>query len=179
MRSVTAVDVTPWILQDPERKSFRAVASSSASSSRSILSDVQHLSSFRTFLSDVQHLPCFLPATMRSRSSYPPLYRNNKRVHPLLRPLHALRSCAVPITLSLLFGFLLASLLLLSEPSKPARKLGWQSWDLILAVEGGNGTAGNETTVNDGGEVDDQVAGWKDASLPLDVWDPLLPHRTG
>lgn len=68
------------------------------------------------------------------------------------------RSC-LPIAITfVLFTGLLATLGLLAHFRSPARQqqLGWQSWDLVQ--EGGGDAA---------------------TSLPLDVWDPLLPHKTG
>lgn len=63
----------------------------------------------------------------------------------------------------ILFAGLLGSLGLLAHFRSPARRqqLGWQSWDLVQDNTDGKG------------DVNEAL------SLPLDTWDPLLPHTTG
>jgi len=69
------------------------------------------------------------------------------------------------------------------------QRLGWQSWDVVTTIEdstqipaGGNTSSGSDAASDgvDWWNVTDSVDQKVDfASLPLDVWSPLLPHDTG
>ena len=109
-----------------------------------------------------------------------------------------LRSIFVPATSIFVFSLLLTFIFVLYQPTAgpgEIQRLGWQSWDII---------SDKLTTVNVPANASisipppsstpplgDVPAGvdWWDvaapetkidyASLPLDVWDPLMPHDTG
>jgi hypothetical protein len=67
--------------------------------------------------------------------------------------------------------------------------MGWQSWESVdeISLPEGNGNAGPSNT----GGTEDALGDtdWWNvtatdknidyASLPLDIWNPLLPHKTG
>lgn len=88
----------------------------------------------------------------------------------------------------LAFCVLLTTLDLLGNPVNPARNqhLGWQSWDVVRyhkakasqeVIPSGSltGSLPEDDTSTDETEYTDSFA----PSLPLDNWDPLLPHATG
>jgi len=101
----------------------------------------------------------------------------------------------MPIGLILSFCVLLTTLDLLGTPINPARNqhLGWQSWDVVRypkvvkpgqqVVSPGSltgskpGDDANDTS--DLFDSDDDDSTSFAPSLPLDNWDPLLPHATG
>ncbi|KAI0085829.1 Metallo-dependent phosphatase [Irpex rosettiformis] len=99
-----------------------------------------------------------------------------------------------------IFGFscLLTFIFVLYQPHLgpgAVQRLGWQSWDPISDIAAGaasqSATGGNESediAVPSSGAIDGPVDWWNVtapdethdyASLPLDVWDPLMPHDTG
>lgn len=100
-----------------------------------------------------------------------------------------LRSLLPPTVAWVVFAFLLSSVVLLSQPfpqTTISSKVGWQSWDVIelssqRPIAANKTTEGGGGTVGDGAEEDDEDDdGWVgDVALPLDSWDPLLPHSTG
>lgn len=71
------------------------------------------------------------------------------------------------------------------------QRLGWQSWDVLSSATTANTTggiaAGSPPPVDTAEQIPDGVDWWNvtteeqvdSASLPLDVWAPLLPHDTG
>jgi hypothetical protein len=94
------------------------------------------------------------------------------------------------------FSCLLTFIFVLYQPTPgPGRiqRLGWQSWDTISmsntdtaqvpadhSVESGQGDVGGVPEGVDWWNVTKGQDGKVDpASLPLDVWAPLLPHDTG
>ncbi|TFK71339.1 Metallo-dependent phosphatase [Pluteus cervinus] len=112
----------------------------------------------------------------------------------------ALRSMCAPITTGIGFSFLLTWIFILYQPSSGpglVQRVGWQSWDSIsLPPEGGSSASGGASTnpsTPGGGNTDVEVPSGVDwwnvtnsqdnsfdsTSLPLDVWNPVLPHDTG
>ena len=118
-----------------------------------------------------------------------------------------LRSIFVPTASIVSFSLLLTYIFVLYQPTPgpgSIQKLGWQSWDVVTdsAVNdqstgaldttsgtttstGSTGSTGSGNTV---GTVPVGVDWWNvstsaetvdTASLPLDVWDPLMQHDTG
>lgn len=92
--------------------------------------------------------------------------------------------CA-PITACIGFSCLLTFIFILYQPTPGpgiVQKLGWQSWDLISMAD----TQMEESTSP---SVPEGVDWWNvttpedntvdAASLPLDMYAPLLPHDTG
>ena len=110
----------------------------------------------------------------------------------------ALRSMCAPITTGIGFSFLLTWIFILYQPSSGPgliQRVGWQSWDSISLPPEGSTATGGASTPNkpSGGNTDVEVPSGVDwwnvtdsqdtnfdsTSLPLDVWNPLLPHDTG
>ncbi|EIM92818.1 Metallo-dependent phosphatase [Stereum hirsutum FP-91666 SS1] len=91
-----------------------------------------------------------------------------------------LRSIFVPTTTILAFSCLLLFFFILYQPTDgpgDQLRLGWQSWDYISSSSEASyvvpdGTDWWNVTAPEGEAVDS-------ASLPLDIWNPLLPHDTG
>lgn len=109
---------------------------------------------------------------------------------PALKPprLLYLRSLLSPLLIGSILVFTLGSYFLLSNPAPAAQttsKIGWQSWDTVEEARvksptpGGGATAGSEPGKGNGTTSASGDDAYIDGSLPLDVWDPLLPHRTG
>ncbi|KAH8103804.1 Metallo-dependent phosphatase [Cristinia sonorae] len=107
-----------------------------------------------------------------------------------------LRSIFAPATAIIGFSCLLTFIFILYQPSHgpgAKQRLGWQSWDIVseipLNVDLGATTDESASgAVKQPGDADPDVDWWNvsssettfdAASLPLDVWDPLLPHDTG
>ncbi|KAM5544157.1 hypothetical protein V8D89_002206 [Ganoderma adspersum] len=111
-----------------------------------------------------------------------------------------LRSIFVPTAAILGFSCLLTFFFVLYQPTPgpgSIQKLGWQSWDIINDFTGqvsSNGKPAEEvespstSTGSGSGSVPAGVDWWNvttnpenvdTASLPLDVWDPLMQHDTG
>lgn len=107
-----------------------------------------------------------------------------------------LQSIFVPVASIVGFSCLLTFIFVLYQPTPgpgSIQRLGWQSWDTININNADPVQApaehGVETGHGDGGSYPDGVDWWNvtggqdekvdPASLPLDVWAPLLPHDTG
>jgi hypothetical protein len=106
-----------------------------------------------------------------------------------------IRSIFVPTAAIVGFSCLLTFFFVLYQPTRgpgDIQRLGWQSWDVISPLSAENGSAGHETwePPPTSGDHDAAVDWWNvtgppssspsdSASLPLDVWAPLLPHVTG
>lgn len=117
-----------------------------------------------------------------------------------------LRSIFAPATAIFGFSCLLTFIFVLYQPHPgpgALQRLGWQSWD-IVSSQSSTGVSsthsrpppdhGTDTAISDvdrpSGEYLPDGADWWNvtepeaalfdpASLPLDVWDPLMPHDTG
>lgn len=111
-----------------------------------------------------------------------------------------LRSIFAPTAAIFGFSCLLTFIFVLYQPHPgpgALQRLGWQSWDPIQEVpRPGSATSSGQTSeeleVPGGGESHSDVgvdwwnvtspedaASYDPVSLPLDVWDPLMPHDTG
>ncbi|THG93934.1 hypothetical protein EW026_g7427 [Hermanssonia centrifuga] len=114
-----------------------------------------------------------------------------------------LRSIFAPATAIISFSCILTFIFVLYQPHAgpgALQRLGWQSWDSISDIGPGVGSTGSqapqdETEVGDievpsSGDFPEGVDWWNVAapdngvsvdptSLPLDIWDPLMPHDTG
>jgi hypothetical protein len=105
-----------------------------------------------------------------------------------------MRSICAPFTAVVGFSCLLTFIFILYQPTPGPgahQRLGWQSWDLITTTKDTSQVPTNEQAVPP--KVSDPtlegVDWWNvtnsddqkvdSASLPLDVWAPLLPHDTG
>jgi hypothetical protein len=93
-----------------------------------------------------------------------------------------LRSFLPPASTSLLLAFLLSSYFILVHPAPSvphiSSRLGWQSWEVVeVATKKVQVPIANSST--DGAEGDDGLAEGGEVVLPLDSWDPLMPHSTG
>ena len=110
-----------------------------------------------------------------------------------------LRSIFAPTAAIFGFSCLLTFIFVLYQPHPgpgALQRLGWQSWDSVQEVSrpspvSSSGQTSEESEAspstsqpNEG--VDwwnvtspEDVAAYDPASLPLDVWDPLMPHDTG
>ena len=113
--------------------------------------------------------------------------------HRLSKVVYA--TCA-PFTAVLGFSVLLTIVFVLYQPTRgpgDLQKLGWQSWATVSSkpVTNGKVATDNTTTEDDKTSPDNVPPGtdwWnvespepeiESSSLPLDVWDPLMPHDTG
>ncbi|TFK52074.1 Metallo-dependent phosphatase [Heliocybe sulcata] len=111
----------------------------------------------------------------------------------LFRVFRFLRSICVPMTAIIGFSVLLTVIFILYQPTPgpgELQRLGWQSWDLVSA-DIPTGSQDDTTSVPPAapGDTNEGVDWWNvtvpegakvdSASLPLDVWNPLLPHDTG
>ena len=107
----------------------------------------------------------------------------------------------VPLTTALAFSTLLTWIFILYQPTEgpgALQRLGWQAWDSVSnpATQSNTGTGAGSASENippeeqhDSSEpVHEGVDWWNvttedkepdPGSLPLDVWNPLLPHDTG
>ncbi|KAJ7606104.1 Metallo-dependent phosphatase-like protein [Mycena polygramma] len=105
-----------------------------------------------------------------------------------------LRNVSVPLSTFISFCFMLVFFFILYQPTPGPgiiQRLGWQSWDVIDLPQQDLGvTTGNTTGDSPAAPVDQLPSGvdwWNvtteetidQASLPLDVWAPLMPHDTG
>lgn len=107
----------------------------------------------------------------------------------LYRFFRFLRSICVPMAAIIGFSSLLTFIFVLYQPTiGPGliQRLGWQSWDTVSMSDQDNTVQTNPSTDIDVPEGVDwwNVTSFDDtmadaASLPLDVWAPLLPHDTG
>ena len=111
------------------------------------------------------------------------------------RFIRSIRSIVVPTAAIIGFSCLLTFFFVLYQPTRgpgDVQRLGWQSWDTISPLptadlpSGGNETGSQPPPTP--GDHDTDVDWWNvttptspvdSASLPLDVWAPLLPHDTG
>ncbi|KZV63009.1 Metallo-dependent phosphatase [Peniophora sp. CONT] len=105
-----------------------------------------------------------------------------------------LRATFVPAALVFSFSILLTFVFILYKPGfgpGGLQRVGWQAWEPVFdsssAYSGGNsgvGAVDEEQTVGDDWDVDwwnvtKPEGGADTASLPLDIWHPLLQHDTG
>ncbi|KAI0642441.1 Metallo-dependent phosphatase [Trametes meyenii] len=105
-----------------------------------------------------------------------------------------IRSIFVPTASIIAFSCLLTFVFILYQPTPgpgSIQQLGWQSWDVVREYEGQSAMTDRPTEVLGSptvGPVPDGVDWWNvttgpeivdAASLPLDVWDPLMQHDTG
>ncbi|KAI0714201.1 Metallo-dependent phosphatase [Cerioporus squamosus] len=112
----------------------------------------------------------------------------------LFRLARFLRSIFVPTASIVAFSCLLTFIFVLYQPTPgpgSIQKLGWQSWDVVSEgsshVSGGSAEVEAGSTGSEVGSVPEGVDWWSvtttesvdTASLPLDVWDPLMQHDTG
>ena len=115
-----------------------------------------------------------------------------------------IKSIFAPATTIFCFSVLLTFIFILYQPTPgpgALQRLGWQSWDII--VEGTTTTADhvNVESPQPGGDASGVISNpetpspshdvdwwnvtsptgtqYDPVSLPLDVWDPLMPHDTG
>ena len=105
------------------------------------------------------------------------------------------RTTCAPFTAIFAFSILLTVVFVLYQPTRgpgDLQKLGWQSWATVSPKPATNGgvTTGNTTQGDNTGSngVPEGTDWWnveapepeiESSSLPLDVWDPLMPHDTG
>ena len=127
--------------------------------------------------------------TFVSTESQPTMGYSTHRLSKVVRT-----TCA-PFTAVLGFSVLLTIVFVLYQPTRgpgDLQKLGWQSWATVSSKSATNGkVATDNTTTQDGDKTNSVPPGtdWWDvespepevesSSLPLDVWDPLMPHDTG
>ncbi|KAJ6610238.1 Metallo-dependent phosphatase-like protein [Mycena sp. CBHHK59/15] len=108
-----------------------------------------------------------------------------------------LRNVSVPVSTFISFSCMLIFIFILYQPTPGPgiiQRLGWQSWDVITPEKDlsatSNTTTGTATNSHSSPEpsIPSGVDWWNvttddekldSASLPLDVWAPLLPHDTG
>ena len=113
------------------------------------------------------------------------------------RFIRSIQSIFVPTTAIIGFSCLLTFFFVLYQPTRgpgDIQRLGWQSWDTISPLPATDLPSGVNETGNQppptSGDHDTDVDWWNvtapgstspvdSASLPLDVWAPLLPHDTG
>lgn len=101
------------------------------------------------------------------------------------RLLRACRSVCLPVSTIVAFSFLLSWVFVLYHHSPgpgSIQRMGWQSWESVdetskstdLSIPDNSTDSGvdwwNVTSADDSFDY---------TSLPLDVWNPLLPHITG
>jgi hypothetical protein len=106
-----------------------------------------------------------------------------------------LRATIVPAAIVFMFSILLTFVFILYKPSfgpGDLQHVGWQAWEPISALTEGSHNVEvvdekppSATTDGEGLDVDwwnttrPADSGVDTASLPLDVWTPLLQHDTG
>lgn len=112
------------------------------------------------------------------------------------RFIRSIHSIFVPTTAIVGFSFLLTFFYVLYQPTRgpgDVQRLGWQSWDIVSPLPVADLSSNVNETGNQppptSGDQDTDVDWWNvtapstssvdSASLPLDVWAPLLPHDTG
>jgi hypothetical protein len=121
--------------------------------------------------------------------------------YTFFRFLRSVRSTCAPVAAVIGFSCLLTFIFILYQPTPGpglSQRLGWQSWD-VISFDKVASTSNNASTSVDigqgqgqdsssGGDVPEGTDWWDvlkpqesvdAASLPLDVWAPLLPHDTG
>jgi hypothetical protein len=113
------------------------------------------------------------------------------------RFIRSIHSIFVPTTAIVGFSLLLTFFYVLYQPTRgpgDVQRLGWQSWDIVSPLPAADLSSIVNETGNrpppTSGDHDTDVDWWNvtapgstspvdSASLPLDVWAPLLPHDTG
>ena len=116
------------------------------------------------------------------------------------RFIRSIQSIFVPTTAIIGFSCLLTFFFVLYQPTRgpgDIQRLGWQAWDVISPLSTGDPSSDVNHVDNEtwdqppptSGDHDTNVDWWNvtsppsspfdSASLPLDVWAPLLPHDTG
>ncbi|KAJ7180636.1 Metallo-dependent phosphatase-like protein [Mycena filopes] len=106
-----------------------------------------------------------------------------------------MRNVSLPVSTFLAFCSMLLFMFILYQPTPGPgiiQRLGWQSWDIISVHQEGLSTTNTTEGVAIGSPPSEQLPQGVDwwnvtttqeavdmASLPLDVWAPLLPHDTG
>ncbi|KAJ7043577.1 Metallo-dependent phosphatase-like protein [Mycena alexandri] len=106
-----------------------------------------------------------------------------------------LRNVSVPVSTFISFCSMLLFMFILYQPTPGPgiiQRLGWQSWDTISVHQedlSATNTSGGAVVGSPPAEQIPQDVDWWNvtttqeavdmASLPLDVWSPLLPHDTG
>jgi hypothetical protein len=121
-----------------------------------------------------------------------------KAFGPFLR---FIRSIFVPTTAIIGFSCLLTFFFVLYQPTRgpgDIQRLGWQSWDVVSPLATADPSSSGDSIGNEAdnpspptsGDHESDVDWWNvtasdpkhpidPASLPLDVWAPMLPHDTG
>lgn len=113
----------------------------------------------------------------------------------IFRIFRFLRSIFVPTAAVIAFSSLLTFIFVLYQPTPgpgSIQRLGWQSWDVIMEPSGNSEDVSLDVSNGAPSASNDQDSGvdWWNvtevntgaadlSSLPLDVWDPLMPHDTG
>ncbi|KZT07407.1 Metallo-dependent phosphatase [Laetiporus sulphureus 93-53] len=112
----------------------------------------------------------------------------------LFRLGRSLRSIFSPAVVFIALCCLLTFVFVLYQPNAgpgASQRVGWQSWEVISGISGDNAdatTGGDSTPIAGTPSLAEGVDWWNvtqgsqkvdSASLPLDVWDPMLPHDTG
>lgn len=113
------------------------------------------------------------------------------------RFIRSIYSIFVPTTAIVGFSLLLTFFYILYQPTRgpgDVQRLGWQSWDIVSPLPAADLPSNVNETENQPPpppwDHDTDVDWWNvtapgstspvdSASLPLDVWAPLLPHDTG
>ena len=105
-----------------------------------------------------------------------------------------LRSIFSPLAAFVAFSCLLTFLFVLYQPNAgpgAKQRVGWQSWEIVNEVPVSGASAGGTAGSSIAGTPSqaDGVDWWNvttperptldSSSLPLDAWDPMLPHDTG
>lgn len=123
-------------------------------------------------------------------------YISSTMARALGRFIRSIHSIFVPTTAIVGFSFLLTFFYVLYQPTRgpgDVQRLGWQSWDIVSPLPVADLSSNVNETGNQppptSGDQDTGVDWWNvtapstspvdSASLPLDVWAPLLPHDTG
>ncbi|KAJ7720584.1 Metallo-dependent phosphatase-like protein [Mycena maculata] len=103
------------------------------------------------------------------------------------------RNVSVPVSTFISFSCMLIFMFILYQPTPGPgliQRLGWQSWDFVSSpqdLSATNTTGGAPTNSAPAEQIPEGVDWWNvtteeqvdSASLPLDVWAPLMPHDTG
>ena len=97
-----------------------------------------------------------------------------------------LRSIFVPTATILAFCLLLTWMFVLYQPTEgpgELQRLGWQAWESVsnqsIIPQPGTDTEESNSDGVDWWNVTSETKPVDAASLPLDIWSPLLPHITG
>lgn len=113
----------------------------------------------------------------------------------LFRLARFIRSIFVPTASIIAFSCILSFVFILYQPTPgpgSIQRLGWQSWEVVNEYVGQSSTAQGVSEDLEyptaGSNIPDGVDWWNvttgsdtvdTASLPLDIWDPLMQHDTG